>query len=115
MSVAATPVSSDYHVADITLADWGHKEIRIAETEMPGLMAIRKEYAGKKPLKGNKVSHAKNRTRRRFEPNLHTHRFWIESEKRFVKLRVSTKGMRIIDKKGIEQVLAGLRANGEKI
>jgi large subunit ribosomal protein L28 len=64
---------------------------------------------------GNNVSHAKNRTRRRFEPNLHTHRFWLESEKRFVKLRVSTKGMRIIDKNGIEQVLADLRANGEKI
>jgi len=66
-------------------------------------------------MAGNNVSHAKNRTRRRFEPNLHTHRFWIESEKRFVKLRVSTKGMRIIDKKGIEQVLSGLRAQGEKI
>ena len=73
------------------------------------------QVTGKKPLKGNKVSHAKNRTRRTFEPNLHKHKFWIESEKRFVKLRVSTKGMRIIDKKGIEQVLAGLRANGEKI
>ena len=56
MSVAATPVSSDYHVADITLADWGHKEIRIAETEMPGLMAIRKEYADKKPLKGARIA-----------------------------------------------------------
>jgi large subunit ribosomal protein L28 len=66
-------------------------------------------------MAGNNVSHAKNRTRRRFEPNLHTHRFWVESEKRFVKLRVSTKGMRIIDKNGIEQVLAGLRANGEKV
>jgi large subunit ribosomal protein L28 len=66
-------------------------------------------------MAGNNVSHAKNRTRRRFEPNLHTHRFWVESEKRFVKLRVSTKGMRIIDKNGIEQVLCGLRANGEKV
>jgi large subunit ribosomal protein L28 len=66
-------------------------------------------------MAGNNVSHAKNRTRRRFEPNLHTHRFWVESEKRFVKLRVSTKGMRIIDKNGIENVLASLRANGEKI
>jgi large subunit ribosomal protein L28 len=66
-------------------------------------------------MAGNNVSHAKNRTRRRFEPNLHTHRFWVESEKRFVKLRVSTKGMRIIDKNGIEQVLAGLRANGDKV
>ncbi len=73
------------------------------------------QVTGKRPMVGNNVSHAKNRTRRRFEPNLHTHRFWIESEKRFVKLRVSTKGMRIIDKNGIEQVLADLRANGEKI
>ena len=73
------------------------------------------QVTGKRPMAGNNVSHAKNRTRRRFEPNLHTHRFWIESEKRFVKLRVSTKGMRIIDKNGIENVLASLRANGEKI
>ena len=56
MSVAATPISSDYHVADISLADWGHKEIRIAETEMPGLMAIRKEYAETKPLKGARIA-----------------------------------------------------------
>ena len=56
MSVAATPISSDYHVADISLADWGHKEIRIAETEMPGLMAIRKEYANIKPLKGARIA-----------------------------------------------------------
>ena len=73
------------------------------------------QVTGKRPMAGNNVSHAQNRTRRRFEPNLHTHRFWIESEKRFVKLRVSTKGMRIIDKNGIENVLASLRANGEKI
>ena len=73
------------------------------------------QVTGKRSMAGNNVSHAKNRTRRSFEPNLHTHRFWIESEKRFVKLRVSTKGMRIIDKNGIENVLASLRANGEKI
>ncbi|HAU02487.1 MAG: 50S ribosomal protein L28 [Porticoccaceae bacterium] len=73
------------------------------------------QVTGKRPMTGNNVSHAKNRTRRRFEPNLHTHRFWVEAEKRFVKLRVSTKGMRIIDKNGIEQVLSGLRARGEKI
>ena len=73
------------------------------------------QVTGKRPMTGNNVSHAKNRTRRRFEPNLHTHRFWVEAEKRFVKLRVSTKGMRIIDKNGIEQVLFGLRARGEKI
>ncbi|PCJ43599.1 MAG: 50S ribosomal protein L28 [SAR86 cluster bacterium] len=70
---------------------------------------------GKRPVAGNNVSHAKNRTRRRFIPNLHTHRFWIESEKRFVKLRLSSKGMRIIDKKGIDIVLADIRANGVKV
>lgn len=73
------------------------------------------QVTGKRPVTGNNVSHAKNRTRRRFLPNLHTHRFWVESENRFVKLRVSTKGMRIIDKKGIETVLAELRARGEKV
>jgi len=66
-------------------------------------------------MAGNNVSHAKNRTRRRFEPNLHTHKFWVETEKKFVKLRVSAKGMRIIDKKGIETVLADLRDRGENI
>ena len=73
------------------------------------------QVTGKRPMAGNNVSHAKNRTRRRFEPNLHTHRFWIESEKRFVKLRVSTKGMRIIDKLGLEQVIADLRSRGERV
>ena len=71
------------------------------------------QVTGKKPMAGNNVSHAKNRTRRRFEPNLHTHRFWVETEKKFVKLRVSAKGMRIIDKKGIETVLADLRDRRE--
>ncbi len=70
---------------------------------------------GKRPQSGNNVSHAKNRTRRRFTPNLHTHRFWVESEKRFVKLRLSSKGMRIIDKLGIDSVLADIRANGVKV
>ena len=73
------------------------------------------QVTGKKPMAGNNVSHAKNRTRRRFEPNLHTHKFWVETEKKFVKLRVSAKGMRIIDKKGIETVLADLRDRGENI
>ena len=73
------------------------------------------QVTGKRPLAGNNVSHAKNRTRRRFLPNLHNHRFWVESERRFVRLRVSGKGMRIIDKHGIEQVLADLRARGEKV
>lgn len=64
---------------------------------------------------GNNRSHANNATRRRFLPNLQTHRFWVESEKRFVKLRVSTKGMRIIDKKGIDSVLSDLRAKGVRV
>lgn len=64
---------------------------------------------------GNNVSHAHNKTRRRFSPNLHYHRFWVESENRFVRLRVSSKGMRIIDKLGIDSVLARIRANGEKV
>ncbi len=73
------------------------------------------QVTGKRPMSGNNVSHAKNRTRRRFLPNLHTHKFWVEAEKRFVKLRVSSKGMRIIDKKGIDSVLAELRGRGEKV
>ncbi|GAA3966788.1 MULTISPECIES: 50S ribosomal protein L28 [Allohahella] len=73
------------------------------------------QVTGKRPVTGNNVSHANNRTRRRFLPNLQTHRFWLESEKRFVKLRVTTKGMRIIDKKGIDTVLSELRARGEKV
>jgi len=70
---------------------------------------------GKGPQVGNNVSHAKNHTKRRFLPNLHSHRFWVESEKRFVKLRLTSKGMRIIDKVGIEQVLGEIRARGGKI
>ena len=73
------------------------------------------QVTGKRPVSGNNVSHAKNRTRRRFLPNLHQNRFWLPSQKRFVSLRVSTKGMRIIDKLGIEKVLEDLRARGEKV
>ncbi len=71
------------------------------------------QVTGKGPVTGNNISHAHNKTRRRFLPNLQHHRFWVESEKRFVRLRVSAKGMRIIDKRGIEAVLADLRARGE--
>ena len=73
------------------------------------------QVTGKRPMSGNNVSHAKNRTRRRFSPNLHYHRFWIESEQRYVRLRVSTAGMRLIDKVGIEKVLADMRKRGEKV
>ena len=73
------------------------------------------QVTGKGPMTGNNVSHAHNKTRRRFLPNLHKHRFWLESEKRYVTMRVSNKGLRIIDKKGIEQVVSELRARGEKV
>ncbi|OLF39054.1 MULTISPECIES: 50S ribosomal protein L28 [unclassified Psychrobacter] len=73
------------------------------------------QVTGKRPMVGNNVSHANNKTRRRFLPNLQNHRFWVESENRFVRLRVSTKGMRIIDKLGIDKVLADLRAQGQKV
>jgi large subunit ribosomal protein L28 len=66
-------------------------------------------------MSGNNVSHSHIRTKRRFLPNLHSHRFWVENENRWVKLRVSTKGLRIIDKKGIDVVLKDLRARGEKV
>ena len=73
------------------------------------------QVTGKRPQSGNNVSHAKNRTRRRFLPNLQNKRFWLESEKRWVRLRVSHNGMRIIDKHGIEKVLADLRAQGQRV
>ena len=73
------------------------------------------QVTGKRPTYGNTVSHANNKKRRRFLPNLHTHRFWLEGEKRFVTLRVSTRGLRTIDKLGIEKVLANLRASGDAL
>lgn len=73
------------------------------------------QVTGKRPVTGNNVSHSQRKTRRRFLPNLHSHRFWVEAEKRFVKLRVSSKGMRIIDKKGIDSVLGDIRKRGERV
>ena len=73
------------------------------------------QVTGKRPQSGNNVSHANNRTRRRFLPNLQNKRFWLEDEKRWIRLRVSHKAMRNIDKHGIEKVIADLRAQGKKI
>ena len=73
------------------------------------------QVTGKRPMSGNNVSHANNRTRRRFLPNLQNKRFWLESEQRWVRLRISHKGMRIIDKLGIEMVVADLRADGTHV
>lgn len=73
------------------------------------------QVTGKRPQVGNNVSHANNKTKRRFLPNLHTHRFWVEEEGRWVKLRVSSQGLRIIDKVGIKTVLDDIRGRGESI
>ena len=71
------------------------------------------QVTGKGPMVGNKVSHANNKTKRRFLPNLQNRRFWVESENRFVRLRVSSAALRLIDKNGIDAVLVDLRARGE--
>jgi large subunit ribosomal protein L28 len=73
------------------------------------------QITGKRPVTGHNVSHANNRTRRRFLPNLQNHRFWVETERRWVRLRISTKGLRIIDKLGIDEVLRDLRSRGIKV
>lgn len=73
------------------------------------------QVTGKRPLSGNNVSHAHNKKRRRFLPNLHNLKFWVESENRWIKLRVSSKGLRTINKKGIDTVLADLRRRGVKL
>lgn len=73
------------------------------------------KVTGKRPMTGNNVSHANNRTKRRFLPNLQYRRFWVESENRWVRLRVSCSALRTIDKNGIDAVLADLRANGESV
>ena len=73
------------------------------------------QVTGKRPISGNTVSHANNRRRRRFLPNLHTQRFWLENEKRWVSLRVSTNALRTIEKNGLEAVLADLKKRGIKL
>lgn len=73
------------------------------------------QVTGKSPMSGNNVSHAHNKTRRRFLPNLQNKRFWLEKENRFIRLKVSSKGLRIIDKHGLEKVLADMRAQGQRI
>jgi len=73
------------------------------------------QVSGKKTRSGNNVSHANNRTRRKFIPNLHTHRIWVESQNRYIKLRLSKKGLRTIDKLGIEHVLNNIKQYGETV
>lgn len=73
------------------------------------------QVTGKAPMVGNNVSHANNKTKRRFLPNLQSRRFWVESENRWVRLRITNAALRLIDKKGIDEVLAGMRARGEAV
>jgi large subunit ribosomal protein L28 len=73
------------------------------------------QVTGKAPMVGNNVSHANNKTKRRFLPNLHYRRFWVETEKRWVRLRISSAGLRLIDKQGIDVVLNGMRARGDAV
>lgn len=73
------------------------------------------QVTGKRPMSGNNVSHAHNKTRRRFLPNLQYKRFWLEKENRYIKLRVSKKGLRIIDKHGLEKVLSDIKQNDQTI
>ena len=73
------------------------------------------EVTGKKPMSGNNVSHANNKTKRRFLPNLQRRKFWVESESRWIRLRLSNAALRTIDKNGIDAVIAGMRANGDSI
>jgi large subunit ribosomal protein L28 len=82
-------------------------------TILESVMARVCQVTGKRPMVGNNVSHANNRTKRRFLPNLHYRRFWVESENRWLRLRVSNAALRLIDKVGIEQIVTDLRARGE--
>lgn len=73
------------------------------------------QVTGKKALVGNKVSHSNRKTKRRFEVNLHTKRFWYEEEQRWIKLRISARGMKVIDKRGLNVVIQEMRARGQKV
>ena len=94
---------------------FGPQPTRRGRTLEESVMSRVCEVTGKRPVTGNRVSHANNRRRRRFLPNLHVHRFWLESERRFVSLRVSTRGLRTIEKRGIDKVVADLRAKGVQV
>jgi large subunit ribosomal protein L28 len=92
----------------------GHRAIIVVFAENRGsVMARVCQVTGKRPMVGNNVSHANNKTKRRFLPNLQYRRFWVEGENRWIRLRISSAGLRLVDKVGIEQVLVDLRARGE--
>lgn len=93
------------------------KRVPLEQNLLTGSSAMSRvcQVTGKRPMVGNNVSHSKRRTRKRFLPNLHWHRFWVQSENRFVRILVSSKGLRVIDKVGIENVVVDLRSRGEKV
>src|SRR5205085_4647320 len=96
-------------------SDRAAHRLQVPEISQGNRMSRVCEVPGKKPAVGNRVSHANNKTRRRFLPNLHTHRFWVETQQRWVSLRLTTSGMRTVEKRGIDKVLAELRAQGHKL
>lgn len=103
-------------VMSLTQAAWPWYKANLFSrnaTQGTRIMARVCQVTGKKPMVGNNVSHANNKTKRRFLPNLQYRRFWVESENRWVRLRLSNAGLRLIDKNGIDAVLADLRARGE--
>jgi large subunit ribosomal protein L28 len=97
------------------LAPCGKNSGAFAGKNQEFVMARVCQVTGKGPMVGNNVSHANNRTKRRFLPNLQSRRFWIEGENRWIRLRLTNAALRLIDKKGIEVVLADLRARGETV
>src|SRR3546814_5217412 len=100
--------------SDVCSSDLRAKQINRIRQILRGITMARVcQVTGKGPMVGNNVSHANNKTKRRFLPNLQSRRFWVESENRWVRLRVSTNALRTIDKNGIDSVLADLRARGE--
>jgi len=96
-----------------TAQDLGEVQRKLLTIIWSVLMARVCQVTGKKPMVGNNVSHANNKTKRRFMPNLQYRRFWVESENRWVRLRITNAGLRLIDKNGIDAVLADLRERGE--
>jgi large subunit ribosomal protein L28 len=96
-------------------ADWKHSEREVNSNRRRKTMAKRCQMTGKKPMSGNNVSHANNKTKRRFLPNLQKKRFYLESENRWIRLTVSARGIKTITKKGVEQAVREMRARGEKI
>jgi len=110
-------LNSDHYSKEIAYKGniWYKSPFYLKQGIWSHLMSRVCQVTGKRPAIGNNVSHANNKTKRRFLPNLQTKRFWVESEKRWVKLKISQKGIRIIDKLGIDQVLADMRKRGESI